>query len=146
MLLAECPIRLKHRRVVALLGEGFVLVPVSVKIEKEFRLVPAGIAFDTSETPFPQGGLGRETAKHDGHLQCHEHAEEAQDNDQQCEYQCQGLPGEKKPDGCDKNRIGREIVRQEAVVIPDARCPQIEEMERFSEAVISRSNVRALAA
>ena len=99
MVLAECPVRLKHRRVVTFPSEGFVPVPVSVKIDKEFRLVPANIAFDTSETPFPQGGLGRETAKHDGHLQCHEHTEEAQDNNEQCEYQCQGLPREKKPDG-----------------------------------------------
>ena len=66
MVLAECPVRLKHRRVVALLSEGFVPVPVSVKIDKKFRLLPADIDFDTSETPFPQGGLGRETAKHDG--------------------------------------------------------------------------------
>ena len=98
-------------------------VPVSVKIDKEFRLIPADIAFDTAETPFPQGGLGGETAKHDSHLQCYEHAEEAQDNNEQREGQCEGLPGEEKADGRDENRVGCEVVRQETVVIPDSRCP-----------------------
>ena len=99
-----------------------------MQVHKEFRLCPISRAFHSTELPFPQRRLGRKAAKHNGHLHSHEHAEQAQDDDEQRKDHGEGLPGKEKADRCYKDRVRRQIIREQAVVVPDARCPEFQKI------------------
>ena len=126
--LTKSPGRMDDRRIIPLHFKRLVLIAIPMQVDKEFRLCPVSLTFHSTELPFPQRRLCRKAAKHNGHLHGHEHAEQAQDDDKQHEDHCDGLPGKEKADRCHKDRVRRQIIRKQAVVVPDARCPEFEKI------------------
>src|SRR5215467_2297512 len=92
------PCRIDDRRIIRLVLERLVSIAVPVEIDEEFRLFPMSGTLYTTQLPFPQQRLGRKAAKHYGHLQNHENAEETKDDHEQRKDQRGGLPCEKKSD------------------------------------------------
>lgn len=107
--LTSGPGGMDDRRIIPLLLERLVPVAIPMEIDKQLGLVPLSRSFNTTELPFPQRRLSREATQHDGHLQCHEHAEEAQDHDEYRKDQRDRLPGEEKADRSDEDGVRRQI-------------------------------------
>ena len=102
-----------------------MLVPIPMELDEELSLVPLSCSFDSPELPFPECRLGRKTTKHNGHLHGHQHSKQTKNDDKECKNPSNSLPGEQKPNGPYEDGVRGEIVRQQAVVIPNSRRPEL---------------------
>src|SRR5262249_20291035 len=127
-MLAKCPVWFDERRIILFILERLMLVAISMEIDEELSLGPLLSTFDSLELPFPQCRLGRKTTKHNGHLHGHQHSKQTKNDDKECKNPCESLPGEQKPNGPYKDGVRGEIVRQQTVVIPNPRRPELNEI------------------
>ena len=122
---AKCPVRMNERRIILFVLERLMLVAIPMEIDEELSLVPLFSSFDSPELPFPECRLGRKTTKHNGHLHGHQHSKQTKNDDKECKNPSNSLPGEQKPNGPYEDGVRGEIVRQQAVVIPNSRRPEL---------------------
>src|SRR5262245_13836116 len=124
-MLAKCPVWMHERRIILFILKRLMLVAISMEIDEEPSLVPLCSTFDSPELPFPQCRLGCKTTEHNGHLHGHQHSKQTKNDDKECKNPCESLPGEQKANGPYEDGVRGEIVRQQAVVIPNPRRPEL---------------------
>ena len=105
-----------------------MLVTISMEIDEELSLVPISSSFDSPELPFPESRLGCKPTEHNGHLHGHQHSKQTKNDDKECKNPSKSLPGEQKANGPYEDGVRGEIVGQQAVVIPNSRRPELNEI------------------